>query len=690
MATPDEYAAWIVKNADKKGTPEFDIVAKAYQQAKSAPTLVAPATVPENHDYQAGLAKHPAWQGLQAGMNGVLLGFADELGGGIGAVIDKVKKPSTSFADHYTANRDTLRGMEAAQRARAPWTTGIAQALSSVPLMIMAPELVAAGRTNAAAPVVTGIGGRAAQAAAVGGGYGAIGGVGNSVGTTAGDIVGDATKSAALGSVFGGVATPVAAAAKAVGGNVMQRLSESSAATFAKQKIAEALARDARGGLMTGGLVNPLGQAAARLAKLGDEAVVADAGGRSTNRLLDTLVILPGRTKDAAFNMLHQRTAGVGPRMRDAAERALGTGGQRLPSTVESLITRRQTDSGPLYNQLRSMDIAPSQALRDTLKAADKLGATKLGKEIATARQLPFSLDPAKPRWNMGDLDHVKQGIDQVLSSSKAMKSDGTITPLGNAYMELKRKLLGELDGVTTNQATGRSLYREARAAFEKPSALIDAAKAGKLAVSRDEASIASTVKGMDANELQAFRIGAFEGLRNKLGTQGGQTNIMNMWKEPATQEKLKVIFGTERAYREFAASVAREAILKRAQNIGTGAATAERMAGMGDLDSVALSEAGSAAGALKTGNILSALGSAKNAWNRVATPQSVRDQMGQVLLSRGPEGMQNLNSLSELIRAVNSGNLLMSNSLGVLGAGAGGKSVNPLLAPPLPPSPRQ
>lgn len=34
MATADEYAAWIVKNANKRGTPEFDIVAKAYQQAK--------------------------------------------------------------------------------------------------------------------------------------------------------------------------------------------------------------------------------------------------------------------------------------------------------------------------------------------------------------------------------------------------------------------------------------------------------------------------------------------------------------------------------------------------------------------------------------------------------------------------------------------------------------------------------
>jgi hypothetical protein len=34
MATAEEYASWIVKNQAKKGTPEFNIVAKAYEEAK--------------------------------------------------------------------------------------------------------------------------------------------------------------------------------------------------------------------------------------------------------------------------------------------------------------------------------------------------------------------------------------------------------------------------------------------------------------------------------------------------------------------------------------------------------------------------------------------------------------------------------------------------------------------------------
>jgi hypothetical protein len=49
MATADEYAAWIVANASKKGTPEFETVAKAYEVAKgeaAAPPAPAPAPAP--------------------------------------------------------------------------------------------------------------------------------------------------------------------------------------------------------------------------------------------------------------------------------------------------------------------------------------------------------------------------------------------------------------------------------------------------------------------------------------------------------------------------------------------------------------------------------------------------------------------------------------------------------------------
>lgn len=683
MATADEYAAWIVKNADKKGTPEFDTVAQAYQSARSAAPAASVKVATTNKDYEAGKAK-PEWQqGLAAGTNGLLMGFGDEIAGGLGALVDKVRGKPGSLGDNYIANRDTVRGMEAAQRERSPWTTAIGQGLSSLPLTLALPAAAGGLRVSAATPAVAGVGAQALQSAAVGAGLGALSGAGNSMASSAADLAGDALKGGLLSGVLGGAGAPVAAGVGAVGRNVAARMSETAAASFAQQKISQAIARDAKGELATSGLINPLGQAAARFGKLGDEAVIADAGGRNVNQLLDTLATLPGRTKNMASNMLHRRAATSGDRMRDAAETALGTNGQRLGDTVESLITRRETDAAPLYAQLRQTDIQPTPQLAATIEAAEKLGMVKTAREIAIAKQVPFTLDSQQStRWNMGDLDLIKQGIDHALAGGKAIGKDGKLTPQGASYLELKTKLLSDLDAATTNPQSGASLYAQARAAFENPSKLIDAAEAGKLAITRDEASILGTVKGMSANEMEAFRIGAFEGLRGKLGMQGGRTEIMNLWQNQSTREKLRPIFGSERAYREFTAAVLREAELKKLQSVGVGSQTAARQFGAGDMDKSALPDVGAAVGAAKTGNMLAAAGAARNAWNRVATPERVRDEMGKTLLSRGPDAQRTMNSLAPMVQRINGQNLLLSNGVGVMGNNLTNQMNNQLLPP--------
>ncbi|MES2148583.1 MAG: hypothetical protein V4508_02210 [Pseudomonadota bacterium] len=659
----------------------------------------APVPAADGNSFIDGVAGLAA--GAGKGFGSTILGLQRLAGKGLGSLDEMTsgsqptlsglttgQKPASLLGragkwlvDDADMGRANLDAENAPYKAASPMMNGTGEVgggiVATLPVGGLLPNALRAANTARIAGVLP----RAVQAAKVGAIYGGVTGATRSTADSFGGMLEDGAMGAASGAALSGAATPVGAAIGAVGSNAMQRLSKTSAAEYAKQKLAEALARDARGALATGGYTNPLTQAQARMAKLGDEATLADAGGRNTNQLLDTLATLPGRTKDAAYNLLRQRTAGVGDRMRTAADDALGTQGQRLPTTVESLITRRETDSSPLYAQLRQTSIQPTQKLTDIVAAAEELGATKLGREIATARQIPFTLDPAQPgKWQMSDLDHVKQGIDQVLSSRKAMNADGSLTPLGHAYQSLKNRLVGELDAATTNAQTGQSLYRNARDAFSAPSALIDAANAGKLAINRDETSILNTMQGMSSNEQQAFRIGAFEGLRAKLGTQGGQTNVMNMWKEPATQEKLKAIFGDQRSYREFASSVAKEAQLKRLQSVGTGSQTAARAAGMGDLDMSALGEAGGGFAAAKTGNLLSALGSAKNVWNRVATPQSVRDQMGSMLLAKGSNGTQTLDGLEELVRQINNRNMLLSNNAGMVGGQIGG-----LLSTPVP-----
>ena len=94
MATADEYASWIVKNADKRGTPEFNTVVQAYELAKQeeagsaapAPTAAPAPAEPAAETTLTGLAG-AATRGLALPAAGAALGAA--IGapiGGVGAV----------------------------------------------------------------------------------------------------------------------------------------------------------------------------------------------------------------------------------------------------------------------------------------------------------------------------------------------------------------------------------------------------------------------------------------------------------------------------------------------------------------------------------------------------------------------------------------------------------------------------
>jgi hypothetical protein len=276
----------------------------------------------------------------------------------------------------------------------------------------------------------------------------------------------------------------------------------------------------------------------------------------------------------------------------------------------------------------------------------------------------------------MRDLDNVKRGLDDLVE--KATTPDGRLTSQGYAYNQLRTALLSKLDDMTTDPRTGASVYRNAREAFSRPSSLMDAANAGRRAVTSDEATIQSMVGGLDAAQTQAFRIGAFEALRAKLGTQGGQTQILNMWKEPTTREKLKVIFGDERSFREFASAAAREGVMKRVQSVGTGSQTAARQAGMGDIDNSALTDAASLLTNAKAGNVLGVVGTARNAWGRVATPQPVRDEMGRLLMMRGPQAQQELAQLAPLVNQINRNQAMLQTQLLAVPGSMIGSNVGP------------
>lgn len=627
-----------------------------------------------NENVQAGKAA-PGWQqGLASVANGPLMGFADEVGGVVGGLVDKLQGKPGTFSEQYTANRDHLRGMQQRQQEENPWTTGLTQAAASGPTMVLAPLRALGMAANAIK--TTGVIGNTARAATTGATFGAVGGAGHSTADTAGGVAADAGKGAAFGAAASGVLTPAAAAMGSMGQNAWTRLNDTAAGAYAREKVAQALARDARGNVFTSGQGNPLTQILARHDKLGPEAAIVDSAGKNTTQLLDTLATLPGRTKDAAAQFQRQRTASAGPRLRAAADDALDTGGQRLAPTLEALDDARRTAAAPLYDQLRGVAVTVDDDIANLIvrtrghhSEAQNLYRLTTGQEInlgavQKGQSIPFQM-----------LDHLKQSLDDAASAAKQSGN----RKMGLAVDEARLALIAKLDDVAP-KVDGNSVYKAARDAYAGPSQLMDAAQAGRKAIVQDEMAITDAVRNLTTSEREAFRIGAFEGLRAKLGTQSGQTNILNMWKEPTTREKLKVIFGDERAFREFAAAAGREGVLKRVQSVGNGSQTAARQAGMGDIDAAALAgDAGQAIAAAKTGNVLSAVGAARNVWNRVATPEPVRNRMGEILMQRGPEAQQTLNSLATIIQQINAQNATRADLTGVVGSQIGNRLAVPL-----------
>jgi hypothetical protein len=629
-----------------------------------------------NAAYTRGRNLHGGWQGLASVMQGPTFGFADEIGGAVGGAYKTLTQPYLTLSDlalgkkkatfgvNYRETRDMLRGAADAQEEQNPWTTGITRSMASAPMMLFG------GGAGAARPVT--MAAQAGRAGVIGAGTGALQGAGGSTADTLGGLALDTAAGGAFGFGLSAAGVPLSRGMGKIIEQGLSRLSGSKAAQYAREKVAEAVLRDARGAAVQANPDAPFQQVLARYSKMGPEARVADAGGQNTRQLLDTLATLPGRTKDAQEAAIRLRQTGRADRLIGAATKGLQTGGDRAASVVDDLVAMRETASRPLYGKLHKMQVDADQNLAELVSSAEKLGASKIAKDIATANRVPYTLtNESQGRWDMRDLDYLKQGLDELIE--KATSPDGKLSPRGFAMKKLRTDLLNALDDQTGG------FYKQARDAYSGPSALISASNKGRMFLSADDASTGKVLGGFSESEKEAFRVGAFEALRNKLGKPGGQTEVMGMWKDKILGEKLRAIFPGERDFREFSATVAKEARMKGLESVGRGSQTAARLAGSADLDVPAAVDAVQLLSG--SGGVPGVMSGASRLWGKVQTPEPVRDAMGGLLLSQGQAGRAGIIDLEEALRRVNRNRQLEAMGLGLLG-GMGGAGASGLLVP--------
>jgi hypothetical protein len=172
MATADEYAAWIVKNSAKRGTPEFNTVAQAYQVAKSEENT---ATFQQQN---APLPREPSIgeQIVGAGEAALTIGTG-AVGGAAGMIGGALKGLTEQILSGQFGTPEAVRAVEQAAAkggaalTYAPRTQAgqeqvgaIGEALQGLPavLPVVGPIGAVSAATKAATPIVAATASRAA------------------------------------------------------------------------------------------------------------------------------------------------------------------------------------------------------------------------------------------------------------------------------------------------------------------------------------------------------------------------------------------------------------------------------------------------------------------------------------------------------------------------------------------------
>jgi hypothetical protein len=626
--------------------------------------------------YREGAQRSTTQRGVMTALQGPTFGFLDELAGAVTAPFTAIGQ-NIPLGQAYQQGRDIVRGQTESFEKERPFTAAGLQIAASGPMALLkaptaigraimptitsaapsvAPTVQAAGRYLTAAPAtgqVMGLGQRTAQAGASGAGYGFISGLGASTEENAFDILQDAAKSTIVGGTLGAATQPAMAVLGAGGRQVMARVSPTAAGTYAQQKVAESLIRDVPEDLASSALT----RAQTRLTRLGPEARIADVGGKSTRNLLDVQATLPGTTTEAVERAIRERQSTRAGRLMTAADESLGTQGAQYLSKLEDFTNQRFIESRPYYAAVDKATVKVDDAVADVLnrsqavqRDAELLLRTKTGQTVDLSQLQPGQTVP------MNVLDSLKQSLydaaTDLRQSGKAAQA--------NAYDDVRLKLIGELEKQSP-KIGGQSAYTMALKTWAGPSQMMNAAEIGRSVMRGDILDVQQATKALSPSEIDAFRIGALQALRQSTGTEAGQTSLLKMWKEPATQERLKAAFGND--YRTFAAAVAKEARLKGLESTGRGSQTAARLAGTADLDIAPL---GATAAAVSTGSPVGIIAAATNLANQTRTPEAVRNEIGRILLSRDP---RELEKLSEIVRQVNASR---SRAAGVAGFGAG------------------
>jgi hypothetical protein len=635
---------------------------KITQTPKSQPavdqTVESPAMM---QGRQADLSM-PSKMGLAAAQ-GLTFNFAPKIAGAGAAGLDILQRGmEANPTETYANTRDYIKGVNEQFRETNPKTAFASEVVGGLPLLLTPFGMTSKAKQTADALSAAEKMSMAAKMAGTQGTISAVGASDINPVTNPTEYSQDIAKKAAIAAASGGVLSGAGQGVYNVGSNVAQRYIPESAKDAARIKLAQALQR----GSSADGSNTVLSRVEREMG-LNPNASIAQAGGPSALAQLDVLASMPGQAKTLVERRIREQQTFRPERLVNAADEALGTQGKGFTATLEALDASKKAASAPLYKQLENVSVKIDPDLQALIQASTSAhGKAELLTQLN--RQLPLDISKLKA----GDdvplkvLDVVKQSLYDMGESARG--EFGKATNTSRAYDDLRVALTKKLEALSPTDKNG-SIYRQALDAYAGPSQLGNAVVKGRTAMKQDDIALSDLMGNMSPSELEAFRIGALQSLKDKVGTEAGQTSLLKMWKEPATSNRLKEIFGDN--YQKFAQDVAKEARLKPLEQVGRGSGTFSRMAGAEDLGVMPTTmAAGKAVANAATGNPMAAAGEAANVKNRIGQvinqmPETTRNELAKMLLLRGPTGQMEVENTAALIRALNQRSTQMQTGAG-------------------------
>lgn len=652
----------------------------------------------QNKNEQRGRALPSEAQGAINAISQAPLGFGDEIYGALGGLGALVT--GNNVKDAYIENRDIIRGAQKQYQEDYPKTALVTGMMASAPLMayspVKTPSLPIATTKLEAAKNVAKL---ANYAGKTGASYGAAYGAGASEGENIQDVASDALKGGAVGYATGAIAQPVLSGFGALGKNAAIRmfgdtkntgellqtrgqtgainpiggLVDKSKEWIRRQgdaKIAEAIAQTGRANNNTNPQVPYSTVLANKVDKMPVGTPMAALSGQKSNELrsLDAVSLLSGRTAPAVAKVQERLVDTASKRFLNGVNKVMGNGSPDFNKSIVALEQKATTESKPFYDILKTTNVVIDDEVRDLVNrsASYAAKANKMAKlEGEEFTNILKFVNPASGKTEIPllQLERLKRAMNGAMKVAKREGDDEFVRSILSAKNALMNKL--ERSAPTTPQ--GESVYRLANNKFAEPKQLIEQVEEGAKIFQKNHMDIRDEKALLNAPELEAYNIGVFRALEEKLGSPSGRNFLTDITKNRNTAKQLYETLGHDK-YRQLVKILKGEKALKSIYTVNTGSQTAQREAALSELGLDPLKDAGEGMANLMGGNPVSAMGKATQAWNKIAMPEQVRDYMGARYLQSGKQAQDYLKTLGDLIKQIETSKSQSAARKGTLG----------------------